>query len=537
MVPGKKNGEANPWPAFSILVTLTVLSFGSIIRLFYGTEPLWLDELHTLWAISGSWEEVFPRSSEGNQSPAFFLILKLIHDVWESVSGGVSARLLPLSIRVLSICAGIFWLLLTTRFVTRYSGSRSLGLCIGGIQTIHLASVYYSVEARPYTVVALIATILFIRLVDTSPHRIYKIWSTIFLLALMFYFHYTAIFFITFYFPAYWFVKKCPTRTAVLSTGVLFVLLIPGLWHLYKINANSDLWNLFISVERFLFQVRETMVPLVLLPIFFLARRNQFGCESSNSENSSTGKCRSECHSDPFCSPQLIATLILILCPVVTVYTLTWYKIAPISDLRFLISSLSVTFCFPAIVARSINGSAWKRSFAILSFLVFLITSSFAHSVIIQNQSPVLRNENWQKVVTSLTGEWKANENTVLLFSNLLEDRLIAKQQISKATRAYLKFPLLAFPEIRENEGRVTILPQSSSQYYSPSADLCENLSKKSSFYVVARLPKPTMEKFLLRIEQGINQVKKNKKKLTLTYLESGSVLLIKAKLEGISKR
>ncbi len=47
-------------------------------------ESFWLDELHTAWSISGSWEEIAERAGAGNQSPLYFwLLAALVRTVGE----------------------------------------------------------------------------------------------------------------------------------------------------------------------------------------------------------------------------------------------------------------------------------------------------------------------------------------------------------------------------------------------------------------------------------------------------------------------
>ncbi len=44
----------------------------TLLAVFASTESLWVDELHTSWAVSGQLADVGPRAREGNQSPLFF---------------------------------------------------------------------------------------------------------------------------------------------------------------------------------------------------------------------------------------------------------------------------------------------------------------------------------------------------------------------------------------------------------------------------------------------------------------------------------
>ena len=56
---------------FAVAIALSMLG-GVAVRLWAARDFLWLDELHTSWAVSGTFADVSARAVDGNQTPLYF---------------------------------------------------------------------------------------------------------------------------------------------------------------------------------------------------------------------------------------------------------------------------------------------------------------------------------------------------------------------------------------------------------------------------------------------------------------------------------
>ena len=76
------------WIARVIFVISVMLWSTATIR-----EPLWIDELHSVWCIEGDWQDVLPRATVGNQSPLYFYCLKAYVSLVEFTTESIGLEL------------------------------------------------------------------------------------------------------------------------------------------------------------------------------------------------------------------------------------------------------------------------------------------------------------------------------------------------------------------------------------------------------------------------------------------------------------
>jgi hypothetical protein len=118
-------------------------------------DPLWLDELHTVWTsgadLESGWSDVSPRAAAGNQTPLYFWIQYLLNrecPVWFS-GERLGFRGLSLIAGGLLILAGGMFVWFKTRSV---AGAALTGLLLAVDEVQH----FYCTEARPYECLALL---------------------------------------------------------------------------------------------------------------------------------------------------------------------------------------------------------------------------------------------------------------------------------------------------------------------------------------------------------------------------------------------
>ena len=120
---------------------LAVVLIAILFRVWQIAEPLWIDELHTSWVVSGEFEDVAPRARMGNQSPVYFWCVWLV-----TQACGHS----EFSLRLSSLVAGTLAVWLAARVVIRNGGSLESGLIASALIAVDAAAIaahYGSVSA------------------------------------------------------------------------------------------------------------------------------------------------------------------------------------------------------------------------------------------------------------------------------------------------------------------------------------------------------------------------------------------------------
>ncbi|MEM6473960.1 MAG: glycosyltransferase family 39 protein, partial [Planctomycetota bacterium] len=129
----------------SITVTLVVgLTFA--LRIAACRESFWLDELHSVWAISDGFGTVSERAGAGNQTASYFQLLW----IWGRIFGSGEVALRASSVLVSCIAAAFLVV-----GVKKQSGSLAGGLVAGALFAIEPNSVFFGSELRPYAWVML----------------------------------------------------------------------------------------------------------------------------------------------------------------------------------------------------------------------------------------------------------------------------------------------------------------------------------------------------------------------------------------------
>lgn len=110
-------------------------------------DPLWIDELHSSWVISGAWNEIPLRAAAGNQSPWFFFLIRLpVEFIGQS----------PITLRLAPLVGGSILVLVAGAWVYRHTQSLwATGATVTwiGFDEVFL---FYSTEARPYGLLQLL---------------------------------------------------------------------------------------------------------------------------------------------------------------------------------------------------------------------------------------------------------------------------------------------------------------------------------------------------------------------------------------------
>lgn len=227
-----------------IVCLVIVVLLGGVLRTATAGGSLWLDELHTAWTVQGEWQELPPRAAIGNQSPAFFAVVKASTEL-----GGMNEW----TLRLPSLLAGVGLIVAAWQAVRKWTGDEAAAVVAAFAVALDPWCVLFSAEARAYALVQLLGLIhllLFSELLTeaTWPRRIVWVVGG----GLLFYLHYTAALLIAAELVAY--VVLVATRRApgyvwwlalmdFSATGLLWLL---AREHVAEIAANREAWNLFV---------------------------------------------------------------------------------------------------------------------------------------------------------------------------------------------------------------------------------------------------------------------------------------------------
>ncbi|MCA9137129.1 MAG: hypothetical protein KDB00_10230 [Planctomycetales bacterium] len=109
-------------------------------------ESFWLDELHSAWAVSGTFHEVSPRAAIGNQTTGYFHLLWS----WQTMVGNREIEM-----RLSSVVASCLAAALLVVGVTQRTGSVCAGMVAGAVLAVDPNGVFFGCELRPYAFVIL----------------------------------------------------------------------------------------------------------------------------------------------------------------------------------------------------------------------------------------------------------------------------------------------------------------------------------------------------------------------------------------------
>lgn len=145
------NHPAEPIPvAVCTLLAAAVFAFATLVRLPATTESLWLDELHSAWAVWGDFAEVRQRAAMGNQAPTFYWLLW--H--WHQAFGDSEPALRSLSVILSSLAAAV-----TAVGVTRITRNVVAGAIGGVFLAIEPNAIFFGTEVRAFAPVMLLTAI------------------------------------------------------------------------------------------------------------------------------------------------------------------------------------------------------------------------------------------------------------------------------------------------------------------------------------------------------------------------------------------
>ena len=133
-----------------LAAVIVITALAAAARLIAIGEPLWVDELHTTWAVTGDWQDLLRRAAQGNQSPLYFAVVRPF-----VLLLGPS----EFAVRLPSFLAGVL-LVPAVYYATRQIvGDGKAAVFAALLVAIDRTSLFYGHEARVYAVLQLLGVL------------------------------------------------------------------------------------------------------------------------------------------------------------------------------------------------------------------------------------------------------------------------------------------------------------------------------------------------------------------------------------------
>lgn len=431
---------------FSALIIVLALLFGVWLRWqLAANDPLWVDELHTSWVLSGRFSEIAPRAIAGNQSPLYF---------WCSYPIVQSLGQSPFSLRLLSLAAGALLPLIGTWIVWRRTGSQlaAATTAIGLAFESHL--VFYASEARPYALLQLggliLAGNLFARFEreDSGPP-----WGSLLLACGLVLLHPTAVLLTSALALMLFFARRYPQPWdgwGIVLASLVGILLNPATstW-----LGRRGLWTGLVDYPLLLGTCIVMLLAAWLIPSLLRGwmnrRQRANGYIAEPVLGTEFAKLKT--------APPAWYWLGCFLLPLVFATVVSWMKVSGLATPRY----LAAIWSFPAIgLGLMIFDLPWKRGLAIASLGLFLLgfggvpwrsaqgwelirSNPLLVSLVKERALVGQRSEGWAEIHQQVVTRSTATRPPIWLYPNLIEDDLLQSEKSNTARlREYLCFPL-----------------------------------------------------------------------------------------------
>ncbi len=426
------------------------------------TESLWLDELHTSWAVSGTWQEIASRAAAGNQSPLYFWLV-----------GSFTETLGQNPEWFLRLPSTLAWLGAVALFAhhIRFHAQRGnahgtlFALCVVGWISLDRLQWFFATEARPYAYVQLVSLAGWCCVAGIARKRGASFgtdWRPVSALI------------------AVWCVLSIANIYIHLTAALpVFFQWITGLWLGTRKRGSDRNMNFSIAWIAAAIAVGLALMPLLQLAFPVWQRRSQWATFASDVSLSKAismfpfvpilscvlvgwmGDRLWPSKANPTSSEKEIDARILWWIAMLGPWSLAWVlaatHVAPMFHERFVFASAMPLFMVGAIELLRFRHQA-LRWIACISVAIAIIFSQSTASVwragyLVGN----LRGEDWRGASQWISSQI-GPEEPVLCFSRLIEADSSPANPIElplePALADYLAFPMHGVYQIHDRTGR-----------------------------------------------------------------------------------
>lgn len=405
--------------------------------------------------MSGSWNEVLPRSAIGNQSPLYFYGLRLITQLFGAGE---------LSLRIPSFLAGLGLVGVIGVAAWWLTRSTWVGLFAAFLVAVDRNCIFYSQEARPYAILQWIAWIhacIGWQLVK-QPSRTLRL-AFILGAILQFYLHYTAALFVgaelvlLMAIGARGGTYRCGSM--LIDAAVIATACLPTTWQLLEIGARKQLWEQFVFQSDF-----ADFVRILRLDVYGLLPGLALAAAWILSQGKISARAKGECHEIPDALLSSLGAVIgLLLFPSLTAWGATRWHVAALFLGRYLVSSLVAAPLATALTMRWIPFPRLR-----LFVAAGVAATSLANSGMVpqwQRDGRLLgdRNQDWRGAIAFINREARKDHAICFVRSGFIEaDRLrtdsdprLVQYCLAPVTSLYrLQIPAVPLPSSLEGANR-----------------------------------------------------------------------------------
>jgi len=392
-----------------LVLLFFIIALASFLRIYdISIESIWLDEAHSVRVSGLSLPSVISEAAVGKHAPLYFIILHF----WTGLLGisEVSLRAISAIFGVLSVCA-IYW-------VGCSLYNRRVGLISSLLSAISLFHIYYSQEARPYSLLlflSLLSFLFFIKILKQDK-KIYYLCYLIFNILLC-YTHVLGLLTLAsqiFFFLLFWSKYKSQRFKLLAMLGATMAGLLP-LVHLIGSEAASMIDNGFWISEPSLLSIAGTIISFcgthvfLVLIFFFLSGSALFSIR----KREGAWSLRKPIESLKGISwnikleniDEFLLLTIWLSFPIILAFIISKY-ITPIYVTRYLIGASPALYL---LVAKGLSRFNTRQVLCSI-LMVILLLSSFG----LVNYYAEVNKEQWRDVAHYV--ELNAKENDVAVF-------------------------------------------------------------------------------------------------------------------------
>lgn len=410
------------------VLLLAFIGLGSVLRLYHFWVPdLWLDEYMTHWiAGGGTWNEVVQRAGVNHsQSPFYYLIVK-----------SVIAWLGPnaVALRLPSVLFGIALVALAYPLGLTFFRRRHAALLTVAVFAVNSKLIWYSQEARPYSLALLFAVMSFLSyFVLLGDHRWF--WRIVYVLSTTGAYYAHALFgFIVviqllhlFWMNGWGMLRDKTWLYTILGIGILCLPTLPRMSALYENRRTLD-WISMIQrptpidlLEQFVQPRSFTVTVLAVLAVGLAPSGQGVRVESSRRR-----------------------LLFLWLLLPVTVFGLIPY-IFGISLLwdRYILYALPAALLLLAWVMSLGSTTRWRQWTPLAVYLAFvlgvILLPFFQRHGVFADRSP----QGWDRAAAILNN-FASSEDLILYRTGFIEANQLPFPKEDALMEAYIRSPLTA---------------------------------------------------------------------------------------------
>ena len=474
----------------TFLCVICLVALG--LRAYQIRESLWIDELHTSWCVAGDLNDVGSRARMGNNSPLYFHLLRGItvvlgHD--------------ELSLRILSVVSGIAIIAVMYVLVLRWTESHGLAALSALLATTDPNFLFYSLEARPYVLVQLLALIqagVYVSLLrcPSIKRRLAFVVTGI----LMFYCHYTSVLMLPVFIIHFGATrmlgrgtKDYSWRSFAFDCMCMALLCSFTLPHLMEIAGRRSNWELFVrrlpmSHLLRMFPLWPTVGTAAVVAGISLCVRARWNKREDQQP----------------VDWELIAFLVIwLFVPLMAAWISTETNLARLYFRRYVICAAAAPMLLTSALLTAAP-SRISRMLAATSILALsLAIGPTARLLLTEGKVVNHSREDWRQAIAELNQQWHAQPGPLFFRSGLIEADALRLGQSNAALREYCLFPLNAAYHVESAIGpRIPLATTDTGDLTTAQLEL---IKRSDSIWFLLRGSRSKIDKILRAVRETAN--------------------------------